>query len=104
LLLTFLALVALPLVNIVRGNHIEYRPFAFAIPTFSLFNLNIYSKLALDALTNFKYIAILASESKSPARNIGRSVVIAAPRYRAHVHTQDGIRAYLRPSRRSRFD
>ena len=79
LLLTFLALVALPLVNIVRGNHIEYRPFAFAVPAFSLFNLNIYSKLALGALTGFEYVAILAGESKSPALNIGRSVVIAAP-------------------------
>jgi amino acid transporter len=79
LLLTFLALVALLLVNIVRGNYIEYRPFAFAVPAFSLFNLNIYSKLALGALTGIKYVAILAGESKSPARNIGRSVVIAAP-------------------------
>src|SRR5213078_4900255 len=37
------------------------------------------SKLALGALTGFEYIAILAGETRAPARNIGRSVIIAAP-------------------------
>ena len=56
------------------------------MPAFSLSNpelfkksLNIYSKLALGALTGFEYVAILAGECKTPARNIGRSVLIAAP-------------------------
>ena len=34
---------------------------------------------AVGALTGFEYVAILAGESKAPARNIGRSVLIAAP-------------------------
>jgi glutamate:GABA antiporter len=86
LLLTFLALVALPFVSLWRGTITEYHPFAFAVPAFSLSNpdlfkksINIYSKLALGALTGFEYVAILAGECKTPARNIGRSVVIAAP-------------------------
>ena len=35
--------------------------------------------LALGALTGFEYIAILAGETRAPARNFGRSVIIAAP-------------------------
>lgn len=86
LLLTFLALIALPFICLARGTLAEYHPFTFAVPAFSLSNpelfkegLNIYSKMALGALTGFEYVAILAGESKAPARNIGRSVLIAAP-------------------------
>jgi amino acid transporter len=86
LMATFVALVALPFVALARGTISEYHPFAFELPSFSLSNpemfrtsLNIYSKLALGALTGFEYVAILAGESKAPARNIGRSVMIAAP-------------------------
>ena len=86
LLLTFLALIALPFVSLARGTIHEYHPFVFSVPAFSLSNpdlfkksLNIYSKMALGALTGFEYVAILAGECKTPARNIGRSVLIAAP-------------------------
>jgi amino acid transporter len=41
--------------------------------------LNIFSKLAVGGLSGFEYVAILAGEARSPARNIGRSVVIASP-------------------------
>ena len=84
--LTFLVLILLPFICLLRGTLAEYHPFTFAVPAFSLSNpelfktsLNIYSKLALGALTGFEYVAILAGESKAPARNIGRSVLIAAP-------------------------
>src|SRR3982750_2575727 len=44
-----------------------------AAPTVSLFYcLNITSKLAVGGLSGFEYIAILAGECRSPARNIGR--------------------------------
>jgi amino acid transporter len=83
---TFLALVALPFVSVARGTLAAYHPFKFSVPAFSLDNadlfkksLNIYSKMALGALTGFEYVAILAGECKTPARNIGRSVLIAAP-------------------------
>ncbi|MDT7809540.1 MAG: glutamate:GABA antiporter [Acidobacteriota bacterium] len=86
LLLTFVALIALPFISLARGTIAEYHPLKFAVPAFSLSNpdlfkksLNIYSKMALGALTGFEYVAILAGECKTPARNIGRSVLIAAP-------------------------
>src|SRR5262249_11018268 len=36
-------------------------------------------KLAAGALSGFEYVAILAGETRSPARDIGRSVLIASP-------------------------
>src|SRR5437868_2938997 len=79
LLVTFVALIALPFISRARGIIAEYHPFAFALPTFSLISLNIFSKLAVGALSGFEYVAILAGECRTPARNIGRSVLIATP-------------------------
>lgn len=79
LMITFLALIGLPLFGLVNGTAGDYHPFAVKFPEINWMNLNVYSKLALGALTGFEYIAIMAGETRSPARNIGRSVVIAAP-------------------------
>ena len=78
-LMTFAALILLPLVAISRAMGEGYHPFAIQFPTFSEYNINVASKLALGALTGFEYVAILAGETRAPARNIGRSVVISAP-------------------------
>jgi amino acid transporter len=79
LMITFLALIGLPLFGLVNGTARDYHPFAVKFPEVNWMNLNVYSKLALGALTGFEYIAIMAGETRSPARNIGRSVIIAAP-------------------------
>jgi glutamate:GABA antiporter len=51
-----------------------------ALPTMSIFYcFNIFTKLAVGALSGFEYVAILAGETRSPARDIGRSVLIASP-------------------------
>ena len=74
------ALIILPFVNLWRGELKEYHPLAMAAPTVSLFYcLNITSKLAVGGLSGFEYVAILAGECRAPARNIGRSVLIASP-------------------------
>jgi amino acid transporter len=78
-LTTFAILILLPLIAFSATIRGEYRPFALQLPTFSEYNINVASKLALGALTGFEYNAILAGETRSPARNIGRSVVIASP-------------------------
>ena len=79
LLVTFATLIFLPLFGLVQGTTRAYHPFVFQVPTLSGYNINVASKLALGALTGFEYIAILAGETKAPAKNIGRSVMIAAP-------------------------
>jgi amino acid transporter len=78
-LMTFAILISLPLLAYSIATAGEYRPFLIQFPTFTEYNINVASKLALGALTGFEYVAILAGETRSPARNIGRSVVIASP-------------------------
>ena len=78
-LITFAILILLPLFVLTRATGTSYHPFAIQFPTFTAYSINVGSKLALGALTGFEYIAILAGETRAPARNIARSVWIAAP-------------------------
>jgi amino acid transporter len=79
LLLAFALLLALPAINVSRGVLHEYHPLAVAAPELTLYNLNIFGKLALGALSGFEYVAVLAGETRNAQRNIARSVIIAAP-------------------------
>ena len=76
---TYLALLVVPFVALRRGMITEYHPFATSVPKLTALNLNFLGKMALGALSGFEYVAILAGETKNPARNIGRSVIIASP-------------------------
>ena len=79
LIATYAALVALPFFARAAGKLPTYQPIEWAMPAATLFSLNIFSKMALGALSGFEYVAILAGETRAPVRNIGRSVIIAAP-------------------------
>src|SRR2546423_2357053 len=80
MLLVYGALIALPLIALARGELSQYHPLQIAAPTVSMFYwLNIFTKLSIGALSGFEYVAILAGETRSPARDIGRSVIIASP-------------------------
>ncbi len=79
MLVIFAALIILPVLGVLTGHLKEYHPFHTEVPKFSLYNINILSKLGFGALGGFEYVAILAGETKSPARSVGRSVLIAAP-------------------------
>jgi len=74
------ALIVLPFVSLAKGDLKHYNPLPIAAPTVSVFYcLNIFTKLGVGALSGFEYVGILAGEARSPARDIGRSVMIAAP-------------------------
>jgi amino acid transporter len=80
MLLVYSALIALPFIALARGELRQYQPLQIAAPTVPMFYcLNIFSKLSIGALSGFEYVAILAGETRSPARDIGRSVIIASP-------------------------
>jgi glutamate:GABA antiporter len=79
LLLTFATLILLPFITAGRGTLVNYHPFSTRWPEFSSYNINVFSKLAVGALSGFEYIAILAGKCRAPARNISRSVLISAP-------------------------
>src|SRR6266404_4777104 len=80
MLLVYGALIALPFIGLARGELKQYQPLQIVAPTISIFYcFNIFSKLAVGALSGFEYVAILAGETRAPARDIGRSVIIASP-------------------------
>jgi len=80
MLTVYAALISLPLLGLVRGELKSYQPLPLALPTMSIFYcLNIFTKLGVGALSGFEYVAILAGETRAPARDIGRSVIIASP-------------------------
>lgn len=80
MLAVYAALIALPFVALMRGDLKEYHPLVLAAPTMSIFYcFNIFTKLSVGALSGFEYVAILAGETRAPARDIGRSVLIASP-------------------------
>src|SRR6201997_5561502 len=80
MLAVYSALIFLPFLGLARGELNTYQPFQLALPTLSIFYcFNIFSKLAVGALSGFEYVAILAGETRAPARDIGRSVLIASP-------------------------
>jgi glutamate:GABA antiporter len=80
MLAVYASLIALPFVALLRGDLKEYHPLVLAAPTMSIFYcFNIFTKLAVGALSGFEYVAILAGETRSPGRDIGRSVLIASP-------------------------
>src|SRR5437868_14829045 len=62
--LVYGALIALPFIGLARGELKEYHPLQIAAPTLSIFYcFNIFSKLAVGALSGFEYVAILAGET-----------------------------------------
>src|SRR5512132_3299741 len=79
MLIIFAVLIALPCIGLATGHLREFHPFRTRLPELSLFNLNILGKMGFGALGGFEYIAILAGETRAPARAVTRSVFIAAP-------------------------
>jgi amino acid transporter len=71
--------VLLPVIGLLTGSLAEYHPFSLRLPELSLYNLNILGKMGFGALGGFEYMAILAGETRAPARSVTRSVFIAAP-------------------------
>jgi glutamate:GABA antiporter len=75
----FSAVVLLPAIGLLTGTLGEYHPLRTHLPELSLYNLNILGKMGFGALGGFEYMAILAGETRAPARSVTRSVFIAAP-------------------------
>jgi len=78
-ILTYVALIVLPLLALRRGTLTSFRPFATEMPALSLYSLNIFGKMALGAMSGFEFVALMAGEAKRPERTIPQSVLIATP-------------------------
>jgi len=80
MLLVYGALILLPFIALARGDLKQYQPLQIVAPTMSIFYcFNIFTKMAVGALSGFEYVAILAGETRAPARDISLSVMIASP-------------------------
>src|SRR5438876_7385145 len=79
LIITVATLILMPFITANRGTLANYHPFSLSFPEITKHNLNVCSKLAVGALSGFEYIAILAGETRAPARTFARSVWISAP-------------------------
>ena len=54
-------------------------PFSFAMPVLTLMSLNLFSKIAFNALSGLEQVAVFAGETRNAGRTILRSAWIAAP-------------------------
>jgi amino acid transporter len=72
-------LIVLPFFHVRHGTLPHYNPLPLALPAFTLFSLSIFSKMTFGALSGFEMVAIFAGESRSPGRNLARSILFTAP-------------------------
>jgi len=97
-LITLAVLVGLPLVNAAKGTLHAFHPLRLVAPPLTVFTLSVFSKMTFGALSGFEYVAIFAGESRNPARNIARSILITAPAIALiYIFTTGAILAYVSP-------
>ena len=75
----YLLIAGLLFYRLLCGQPMAQPPFALALPAVSLITINLFSKIAFNALSGFEQVAIFAGECHTPERNIARSVWIAGP-------------------------
>jgi glutamate:GABA antiporter len=97
-LITVAVLVGLPLVNLWHGKLAAFHPLRLVAPPLTVFTLSVFSKMTFGALSGFEYAAIFAGESRNPARNITRSILITAPLIALiYIFATSSILAYVSP-------
>ena len=79
ILTAYAILLGLPVWALLRGSITHYDPIPWQPPAPGWFSLAVFGQMTVGALSGFEYVAILAGECESPARNVGRSVIISAP-------------------------
>ena len=75
----YLLIIGLLVLRLARGQATPQPVFAPAWPVLSLITVNLFSKIAFNALSGFEQVAVFAGECHTPERNIARSVFIAGP-------------------------
>lgn len=75
----FVALILLPVWGLASGQAIHWAPITLAAPPLNMRTLALFGQMMFGGLCGLEYIAILAGESRQPARTIGQSVWIASP-------------------------
>ncbi len=68
-----------PHANAAHPHVSPQRPFSLGLPVITVMSMNLFSKIAFNALTGLEQVAVFAGETRNPARTILRSAWIAAP-------------------------
>jgi amino acid transporter len=94
-----IALLALmPFLQSARGSLHGYHPLRLVAPPLTLFSLSVFSKMTFGALCGFEYAAIFAGESRNPARDLKRAILITAPLIALlYIFGTSAILAYVSP-------
>jgi glutamate:GABA antiporter len=79
ILAVFVLLILLPFWALDHHALIHYAPFSVAAPALNLRTLALFGQMLFGALCGLEYVAILAGESRDPARSIGQSVILSSP-------------------------
>jgi glutamate:GABA antiporter len=79
MLVVFAGLILLPVWALSRHMPIHWAPFALELPPRDLRSFALFGQMIFGAQCGLEYIAILAGESRHPARSIGQSVWISSP-------------------------
>lgn len=103
MLAVFAGLVLLPLWALARHVPMHWHPLTFELPPHDLRSFALFGQMIFGALCGLEYIAILAGESRQPARTIGQSVWIASPIICAMFILGTGSVAALVPTHRIDF-
>ena len=99
-IITFLALISL----LIRAWWIRlpsaHASFSFALPAFSIVTLNVFTKMAISALSGFDGAAIFSEECRKPENDVARSVLIAAPLIAVvYILGTSSVLAYIQPAK-----
>ena len=78
-ILVFLILLFLLIKAFMTSKPATAAAFSLALPGFSVLTLNVFTKMALFALSGFDQCAIFTEECRKPGNDVARSVLIAAP-------------------------
>jgi glutamate:GABA antiporter len=79
ILLAYAILLGLPLWALARGSITHFEAIPLALPKADFLTLAVFGQMTVGALSGFEYVAIMAGETRSAGRTIGRSVMISAP-------------------------
>jgi amino acid transporter len=78
-IVTITVLAVLPFVRHAQGTLARYHPLHLEMPSLTLFNFSVFSKMTFGALCGLEYAAIFSGESRNPSRHFPRAILIAVP-------------------------
>ncbi len=97
---TFLTLLFLLARAWLIGLPCAHNSFSFALPTFSIVTLNVFTKMSVSALSGFDSSAVFSEECRKPENDVARSVLIAAPLIAVmYILGTSAVLAYVPPGR-----